>query len=672
MTYKIERVVTQQPHLQYVTTEVTYNAIEQDTILDPLDVDTWVKLYRGFKYDYITCVRSTAPEVTVANEQAIQDLLILIEGMDETNTGSGLVEVQDEGSQVGIVSSLNFAGMGVEATLDPDDQTGKTALITIASGGQNIHKSIIEDPEIVYDNDYGAWVAKAELTGQITDVTIVISSSYDGGNNGGEGGEYTETSVLVIDMPVDEYAEGDIIRITLQLGAPFGKVVVRSVALLLVPTVLIGSSDIIQRNMHTLWTYQKRDGVLELLSVSSSGIPPEGSIIDPFIRFDQPNNLPEEYQIRARNNIQAASVEEVYQRATPYSNVIAVNHTPYTVSESLFQTNGRAIVRLEISGSPQVVNLPFMDISNYPYAAGAEITFIKNGFTPAIGYTHAVINGPNDEIYYLRNHEDSITFKYTEDVYSTMYGRWMPVASNVAHYAVGLQHSNGGISLQMDDFINALDGELCIETLGSGVNEINIERLNLSTLKRGASFIVINSGGGTVRVIAGANTHLNGVLSNTVEFNGPYRSKLFIKISPMAEPVDRWVAVDLSSAGGSGTEIQSIVVACSDETTALTTGVGKVTFRMPYAFTVSAVRASLTTAQASGTIFTVDINESGTTILSTKLTIDNTEKTSTTADTAPVISDTALADDAEITIDIDQIGDGTAKGLKITLIGTRA
>ncbi len=39
---------------------------------------------------------------------------------------------------------------------------------------------------------------------------------------------------------------------------------------------------------------------------------------------------------------------------------------------------------------------------------------------------------------------------------------------------------------------------------------------------------------------------------------------------------------------------------------------------------------------------------------------------------APVISDAALADDAEITIDIDQIGDGTAKGLKITLIGTRA
>jgi hypothetical protein len=113
-------------------------------------------------------------------------------------------------------------------------------------------------------------------------------------------------------------------------------------------------------------------------------------------------------------------------------------------------------------------------------------------------------------------------------------------------------------------------------------------------------------------------------------------------------------------------------VAASDETTALTTGTAKVTFRMPYAMTVTAVRASLSTAQASGSIFTVDINEGGTTILSTKLTIDNTEKTSTTAATPAVISDTALADDAEITIDIDQIGDGTAKGLKVTIIGTRA
>lgn len=116
---------------------------------------------------------------------------------------------------------------------------------------------------------------------------------------------------------------------------------------------------------------------------------------------------------------------------------------------------------------------------------------------------------------------------------------------------------------------------------------------------------------------------------------------------------------------------ESFVIACSDETTPLTTGTAKVTFRMPYPFMVTAVRATLSNAQASGSIFTVDINESGTTILSTKLTIDNTEKTSTTAATAAVISDSSLADDAEVSVDIDQVGDGTAKGLKVYLIGHR-
>jgi hypothetical protein len=118
-----------------------------------------------------------------------------------------------------------------------------------------------------------------------------------------------------------------------------------------------------------------------------------------------------------------------------------------------------------------------------------------------------------------------------------------------------------------------------------------------------------------------------------------------------------------------GAQTQSLSIAASDETTPLTTGTGKVTWRAPYAFTVTGVRCSLTTAQASGSIFTVDINEAGTTIISTKVTIDNTEKTSTTAATAPVLSDTSLADDAELTIDIDQVGDGTAKGLKCNIVG---
>lgn len=113
-----------------------------------------------------------------------------------------------------------------------------------------------------------------------------------------------------------------------------------------------------------------------------------------------------------------------------------------------------------------------------------------------------------------------------------------------------------------------------------------------------------------------------------------------------------------------------IVAAVGDEVTVLTTGTAKLTFRMPFAFTLTAVRASVNTVSSSGLV-TVDINEAGVTILSTKLTIDANEKTSQTAATAAVISDANLADDAEITIDIDTAGTG-ATGLKVTLIGDPA
>ena len=115
--------------------------------------------------------------------------------------------------------------------------------------------------------------------------------------------------------------------------------------------------------------------------------------------------------------------------------------------------------------------------------------------------------------------------------------------------------------------------------------------------------------------------------------------------------------------------VQSFIVACSDETSDLTTGTNKCRIRMPYAFTLTGVRASVNTAP-TGSVLTVDINESGSTILSTKITIDASETTSTTASTAPVISDSSLADDSIIGFDIDTIGSSdSGQGLKVTLIG---
>lgn len=111
--------------------------------------------------------------------------------------------------------------------------------------------------------------------------------------------------------------------------------------------------------------------------------------------------------------------------------------------------------------------------------------------------------------------------------------------------------------------------------------------------------------------------------------------------------------------------------AASDEDTDLEAGTSKLTFRMPFAMTLTEVRANVKTAP-TGSALIVDINETGVSILSTKLSIDISEKTSTTAATAAVISDANLADDAEITVDIDQVGSTVAgTGLKLWLIGTK-
>jgi hypothetical protein len=113
-------------------------------------------------------------------------------------------------------------------------------------------------------------------------------------------------------------------------------------------------------------------------------------------------------------------------------------------------------------------------------------------------------------------------------------------------------------------------------------------------------------------------------------------------------------------------------VACSDETTAVVAGTNRVRFRMPFAMTVTGVRATCSTAPTGSTLI-VDINEAGASILSTKLSIDATENSSVTAATPPVISDAALADNAEISVDFDQVGATVAgTGVKIWILGTRA
>lgn len=114
---------------------------------------------------------------------------------------------------------------------------------------------------------------------------------------------------------------------------------------------------------------------------------------------------------------------------------------------------------------------------------------------------------------------------------------------------------------------------------------------------------------------------------------------------------------------------ETIVVAISDESTAITTGTAKLTFHMPYAFTLMKVKAGLSTASTSGNP-AFDLNDDGVSVFSTTITIDANESFSDTAATASVLTSTplAIASGSVMTVDIDTAGTG-AKGAKLYLIG---
>lgn len=119
-----------------------------------------------------------------------------------------------------------------------------------------------------------------------------------------------------------------------------------------------------------------------------------------------------------------------------------------------------------------------------------------------------------------------------------------------------------------------------------------------------------------------------------------------------------------------------ISIALGDESTVLaaaSTTVPVVSFHMPYGFVLTDVKVGCTVAPTGAALLTVDVHEAGTTILSTKVTVDASEKTSGTAATPPVISDANLAEDALIEVFVDQLDtDNVAAGVKLYLIGYQA
>jgi len=115
----------------------------------------------------------------------------------------------------------------------------------------------------------------------------------------------------------------------------------------------------------------------------------------------------------------------------------------------------------------------------------------------------------------------------------------------------------------------------------------------------------------------------------------------------------------------------SFVIACSDETSDLETGDDKAQIRLPFQFELTSISANVNTAPV-GSEISIQVQEDGSDILSTPITIDVTETTSASAAVPPVILDSTLASNSIISIDLDQIGSSTAgTGLKINLVGYR-
>jgi len=117
--------------------------------------------------------------------------------------------------------------------------------------------------------------------------------------------------------------------------------------------------------------------------------------------------------------------------------------------------------------------------------------------------------------------------------------------------------------------------------------------------------------------------------------------------------------------------VELVGYAAADETTPMTSGL-KVTFRMPYAMTLTNVRINTTDAPTI-TSFIVDVKQTGTSVFSTLPRIDYGTTTSVGSATPHVISTATLTDNSVMTIHVTQVGSGAGvaagTGLKVCLYG---
>lgn len=230
---------------------------------------------------------------------------------------------------------------------------------------------------------------------------------------------------------------------------------------------------------------------------------------------------------------------------------------------------------------------------------------------------------------------------------------------------------------------------------GSGLTPIKITNANSPYAASSGELIQVDASGGAVVITApasgsdiyfgivdygssisstntvtvnrqGSDTFVNGVETSIVLNSANSFAFFSLDSTDTVYQIGPW-----SDAQDEGSLRETIIVSLGDEDTAIEVGTGIVTFRIPFSLTLEEIKASSNTAPTGANLI-IDINQDGTSILSTKLSIDAGEKTSSTATTPAVISTSALVEDSEISFDFDQVGSSVAgAGIKVYLMGTR-
>jgi hypothetical protein len=346
---------------------------------------------------------------------------------------------------------------------------------------------------------------------------------------------------------------------------------------------------------------------------------------------------------------------QINSNLTVYGNISATGNS-YFANTFYSTTSALSVVNIGNTGPAlYVANNGTGDIASfYDLDQNIEIFHIagNNGTFPNVGVKTSTpnvdftVNGQissNNIITSLGGNSTNWNSVYTN------------VNTNSANYILDNGNTKGSnLLIGTNDNFN-----LALETNGSPrITILNSGNVGISTNTPNER-LTVNGNISASGFLYGNGSNLTGITTSTIDsgvrsLTGNYNS-VFSTVSANSA---RWV-------------LEDFIVACSDESTNLTTTTSAVTFRVPFAMFLNSVRASVNVAPVGSTII-VDVRQSGTSIFSTLLSIDANEETSTTAATPAVISNPNLTDDSKVVVSINQVGSTTAgRGLKLTFKGYR-